>query len=229
MRMGERSPVVYHDDGRPARRLLFESGAALPSLATTGGARIRVAGHARELADANAQLRLAAILAIVLLYLTVAAFYESLLLPLLVLAALPFAAGGGLLALLVTGQSLNVMSMIGLIFLGGVVVNHTVVLIDRAEQLRRAGVDELEAIGRAAADRYRPVMMTTVTAILGMLPLAILGGDGVELRRAVAIVVTGGLVTATAGTLLLIPLLHRAIEPLRARSRTRDISAEAVT
>lgn len=218
-RMGERAPVVHHDDGRPARRLLFDRNAKLPSLATNGSERIRVAGHARELEEAYTQLELAAILAVILLYLTVAAFYESLLLPLLVMLALPFAAGGGLVSLLVTGQSLNVMSMIGLIFLGGVVVNHTVVLIDRAEQLRRAGVEELEAIRRAAADRYRPVMMTTITAILGMLPLALLGGDGVELRRAVAIVVIGGLVTATAGTLLLIPLLHRAIEPLRARSR----------
>lgn len=218
VRMGERAAVVYHDDGRPARRLLFDGDAKLPSLATSGSERIRVAGHARELGEAYSQLRLAAILAVILLYLTVAAFYESLLLPLLVMAALPFAAGGGLLSLLITGQSLNVMSLIGLIFLGGVVVNHTVVLIDRAEHLRGTGVGELEAIQRAAADRYRPVMMTTVTAILGMLPLAILGGDGVELRRAVAIVVIGGLVTATAGTLLLIPLLHRAIEPLRSRS-----------
>jgi len=215
--MGERAPIVYHDEGRPARRLLFDRGARVPSLATSGSERIRVAGHARELEEAYAQLALAAILAVILLYLTVAAFYESLLLPLLVMVALPFAAGGGLAALLVTGQSLNVMSMIGLIFLGGVVVNHTVVLLDRAEQLRRAGVEEMEAIRRAAADRYRPVMMTTFTAILGMLPLALLGGDGVELRRAVAIVVIGGLVTATAGTLLLIPLLHRAIEPLRRR------------
>jgi HAE1 family hydrophobic/amphiphilic exporter-1 len=131
--------------------------------------------------------------------------------------ALPFAAGGGLLALLITGQSLNVMSMIGLIFLGGVVVNHSVVLLDRVEQLRRAGVEEVDAILRAAADRYRPVLMTTITAILGMVPLALAGGDGVELRHGVAIVVIGGLLTATAGTLLLLPLLHRTIEPLRSR------------
>lgn len=218
-RMGERAAIAYHDDGRPARRLLFDRGTQPPIVATTSSERIRVAGHARELGEAYAQLRLAAILAVILLYLTVAAFYESLLLPLLVMVALPFAAGGGLVSLLVTGQSLNVMSIIGLIFLGGVVVNHTVVLLDRAEHLRRDGVDELEAIQRAAADRYRPVMMTTITAILGMLPLALLGGDGVELRRAVAIVVIGGLVTATIGTLLLIPLLHRAIEPWRSRSR----------
>lgn len=227
VRIAERAPVILHDDGRPARRLLLHEP---PAVQPRGTERIRIASHARELADAQAQLRLAAILAVILLYLTVAAFYESLLVPLLVMAALPFAAGGGLLSLLVTGQSLNIMSIIGLIFLGGVVVNHTVVLIDRAEQLRRAGIDELEAIRRAAADRYRPVMMTTVTAILGMLPLALIGGDGVELRRAVAIVVIGGLVTATAGTLLLIPLLHRAIEPLRRRggaTHARLVESEA--
>jgi HAE1 family hydrophobic/amphiphilic exporter-1 len=153
----------------------------------------------------------------VLLYLTVAAFYESLLLPLLVLAALPFAAGGGLAALALTGQSLNLMSLIGLIFLGGVVVNHTVVLLDRAEQLRADGANEDEAVRRAARDRYRPVLMTTGTATLAMLPLAIAGGAGVELRRGIAVVILGGLTTATVGTLVLIPLLHRAVEPLRRR------------
>jgi HAE1 family hydrophobic/amphiphilic exporter-1 len=223
VRMGERSPIVYHDDGRPARRLLFDRDtvvarrAAAMQRSLNGSDRVRLAGHAQELMDASAQLVLAAILAALLLYLAVAAFYESLLLPLLVMLALPFAAGGGLLALLITGQSLNVMSMIGLIFLGGVVVNHSVVLLDRVEQLRRAGVEEVDAILRAAADRYRPVLMTTITAILGMVPLALAGGDGVELRRVVAIVVIGGLLTATAGTLLLLPLLHRTIEPLRSR------------
>jgi HAE1 family hydrophobic/amphiphilic exporter-1 len=137
------------------------------------------------------------------------------------MAALPFAAAGALVALLVTGQSLNVMSLIGLVFLGGVVVNHTVVLLDRAEQLRRTGIDAAEAMRAAAADRYRPVIMTTVTAILGMLPLAILGGPGVELRRAVAIAVTGGLVTATIGTLLIIPLLYVA------RATAKRVAVEA--
>ena len=214
-RIARRTPVAFRDQGRPAHRLAFEGRGAIPALATSGTERIRVTGHARELADAFAQLKLAGVLAIILLYLTVAAFYESLRLPLLVMAALPFAAAGALVALLVTGQSLNVMSLIGLVFLGGVVVNHTVVLLDRAEQLRRAGADAATAMRAAAADRYRPVIMTTVTAILGMLPLAILGGPGVELRRAVAIAVTGGLVTATIGTLLIIPLLYVARAPAR--------------
>jgi HAE1 family hydrophobic/amphiphilic exporter-1 len=216
----DRTPIAYRDEGRPARRLTFEgnAGELTPPQPRAPTERIRLAGHARELRDAFSQMRLAFVLAAILLYLTVAAFYESLLLPLLVIAALPFAAGGALVALLITGQSLNVMSLIGLIFLGGVVVNHTVVLLDRVEQLRAQHVDEDEAVRRAAHDRYRPVMMTTITAILAMLPLALAGGAGVELRRSIAVVVIGGLTSATIGTLVLIPLLHRAVEKLRSRA-----------
>lgn len=225
VQLAPRAPALFRDERRPARRLLFEgadagaANAAVTAAAPRGSETIRLAGHARELRDAFAQMRLALLLASILLYLTIAAFYESLLLPLPVIAALPFAGAGALAALFVTGQSLNIISLLGLIFLGGVVVNHTVVLLDRVEHLRREGVAEDEAIRRAASDRYRPVIMTTLTAVVGMLPLAIFGGPGVELRRSVAVVVIGGLVTATAGTLVLIPLLHRALEPLRRRSR----------
>ena len=221
LQLAQRAPVVYRDERRPARKLVFEGNdvaaaeRAVASVAPQGSERIRVAGHARELRDAFAQMRLALVLAAVLLYLTVAAFYESLLLPLPVIAALPFAAAGAFGALLLTGQTLNIMSLLGLVFLGGVVVNHTIVLLDRAEHLRAVGVPEDEAIRRAAADRYRPVIMTTITAIAGMLPLALFGGPGVELRRSIAVVVIGGLATATAGTLVLIPLLHRALDRFR--------------
>lgn len=211
-RIAERRAVAVRDEGRPAWRLAFRGEATLPPLDAQHTEQIRLAGHARELADAFAQMRIAFLLAAILLYLTIAAFYESLVLPLLVMSALPFAGGGAFVSLLVTGQSLNVMSLIGLIFLGGVVVNHAVVLIDRAEQLRKSGAPPWDAIREAAASRYRPVIMTTLTALLGMLPLAILGGPGVELRRAVAVAVTGGLITATIGTLLVIPLLYRVID-----------------
>ena len=231
--LAPRAPLVRHDQSRPAQRLVFERGTAhddasrvIEDIALARGERVRVAGHARELSDAFAQMRLAFVLVLALLYLTIAAFYESLLLPLLVMAAIPFAAGGAFAALLITGQSLNVMSLIGLIFLGGIVVNHTIVLIDRAEQLRRAGADEEDAIRAAASERYRPVIMTTATAILGMIPLAIVGGDGVELRRAIAIAVTGGLIAATICTLIVIPLLHRAMEPLRRRARRAIVVGE---
>jgi multidrug efflux pump subunit AcrB len=232
LRLTSRAPDLFRDEGRPARRLSFTGGdvnsasRAIASAAPNGSERIRVTGHARELSEAFAQMRLALLLAVLLLYLAVAAFYESLLLPLPVIAALPFAGAGALAALFITGQSLNLMSLLGLIFLGGVVVNHTVVLLDRVERLRAEGIGEDEAIRRGAADRYRPVIMTTITAIVGMLPLALMGGPGVELRRSIAVVVIGGLSTATIGTLVLIPLLHRALEPLRRRSRIpRDAAA----
>jgi Cation/multidrug efflux pump len=218
-----RASALYRDERRPARRLLFEGNdvdaaeRAISSVAPRGSERIRVAGNARELRDAFAQMRLAFLLAAILLYLTVAAFYESFLLPLPVIASLPCAAAGALAALFVTGQSLNIMSLLGLIFLGGVVVNHTVVFLDRVEHLRASNVSEDDAIRRAAAERYRPVIMTTLTAMLAMLPLALFGGAGLELRRSIAVVVLGGLSTATIGTLGVIPLLHRALEPLRRR------------
>jgi HAE1 family hydrophobic/amphiphilic exporter-1 len=233
LRLTTRAPDVFRDERRPAQRLLFEGNnvdaadRAVEEAHVQGSERIRLAGHARELRDAFAQMRLALMLAAFLLYLTVAAFYESFLLPLPVIAALPFAAAGALAALFITGQSLNIMSLLGLIFLGGVVVNHTVVLLDRVEHLRAVGVPEDDAIRRAAADRYRPVIMTTLTAIVGMLPLAMFGGPGVELRRSIAVVVIGGLSTATLGTLVLIPLLHRALEPLRRRSRVARVAVAA--
>jgi HAE1 family hydrophobic/amphiphilic exporter-1 len=233
LRLTTRAPDVFRDERRPAQRLLFEGSdvdaadRAIEDVHVQGSERIRLAGHARELRDAFAQMRLALMLAAFLLYLTVAAFYESFLLPLPVIAALPFAAAGALAALFLTGQSLNIMSLLGLIFLGGVVVNHTVVLLDRVEHLRAVGVPEDDAIRRAAADRYRPVIMTTLTAIVGMLPLAMFGGPGVELRRSIAVVVIGGLSTATLGTLVLIPLLHRALEPLRRRSRVARVAVAA--
>jgi HAE1 family hydrophobic/amphiphilic exporter-1 len=213
---GSAARIVDHDDGRPARHLVFRrSAAGWPAVPLGAREHLRFAGHAAELQAANRELLLAAVLAAILLYLTVAAFYESLLLPFIVMLAIPFAAAGAIGGLLLFAQSLNIMSMIGLLFLSGIVVNHSVIFLDRVEMLRRAGVAEDEALRRAVTDRFRPVIMTTLTALLGMLPLALLGGDGVELRRPIAIVIIAGLITATCGTLLLLPLLHRAAERWR--------------
>jgi HAE1 family hydrophobic/amphiphilic exporter-1 len=231
-----REPATLRDQGRPARRLLFEGSseaqrvttAAIDRLHLRAGEQLRLVGQALEMREAFSQMAIAFALSAILLYLTIAAFYESFALPLLVMAAIPIAIAGGLSALLLTGQTLNVMSLVGILFLGGIVVNHTIVLVDRIEQERRRGTDETDAIRLAAADRYRPIMMTTLTAILGMLPLAVVGGDGVELRRAVATTVIGGLLTATAASLLLVPLLHRMIEPYRRpRRRLQHRAAEA--
>jgi len=221
---GIRPPVLDRQDGRPAARRVFDSSgdaaasesALAQAVDATGraaaaGEEIALAGQALELRRALGQLRLALVLSLVLVFLVVAALYESLRLPLVVMSTVPVALGGALGLLLVAGESLNVLSFLGLILLAGIVVNNAIVLVHRIEQHRRAGQDTATAIRRAASERYRPIVMTTITTLAGMLPLALLGGAGVELRRSLALAVMGGTATAAFASLLLVPVLYRAL------------------
>jgi len=151
------------------------------------------------------------ILALVLVFLTVAALYESLTVPLVVMTTVPVAAAGALGVLWLSGQSLNVMSFLGLILLAGIVVNNAIVLVHRIEQLHGAGSAPLAAIREAAAERYRPILMTTLTTLLGMIPLAALGGEGIELRRALAVAVSGGLLSSLFAALVVVPVLYQVL------------------
>ncbi len=219
-----RPPPLERRDGRPALRL--ELVGVSGRSATLGPARleeilatvplalderVRLVGQVHELRRSFGQLRLALALALVLVFLTVAALYESLTLPLVVMTTVPVAAAGALGTLMLSGQSLNVMSFLGIILLAGIVVNNAIVLVHRIEQLGAAGRRALDAVREAAGERYRPILMTTLTTLLGMAPLAALGGQGVELRRALAVAVAGGLVTALFATLFVVPVLHRAL------------------
>ena len=210
---GARPAVLERQDGRPAVRLAFDgstdTGALLAGLAQGADEELAPGGEALELRRAFGQLRLALLLSVVLVFLTVAALYESFKIPLVVMTTVPVALGGALGLLLLTGQSLDVLSFLGLILLAGIVVNNAIVLVHRIEEHRRAGEPMDSAIRLAAAERYRPILMTTLTTLAGMLPLALLGGEGVELRRSLAIAVMGGMVTSTFASLLLVPVLHR--------------------
>ncbi len=222
---GMRPPVLERLDGRPAARRVFDTvhgdpEAALFSLTsaqTSGekaaGEEVTLGGQALELRRAFGQLRLALGLSLVLVFLTVAALYESFRIPLVVMTTVPVALAGALGLLLITGQSLNILSFLGLILLAGIVVNNAIVLVHRIEEHRRAGATIESAIRRAAAERYRPILMTTVCTVAGMLPLAVLGGAGVELRRSLALAVMGGTLTSVFASLLLVPVLHRALSP----------------
>ena len=214
-------PPLERRDGRPAMRLEIVDGSQalgparleqiLATVPLAVDERIRLVGQVHELRRSFGQLRLALALALVLVFLTVAALYESLTLPLVVMTTVPVAAAGALGALLVSGQSLNVMSFLGIILLSGIVVNNAIVLVHRIEQRHAMGRGALAAIREAASERYRPILMTTLTTLLGMVPLAALGGQGVELRGALAVAVSGGLVTSLFATLFVVPVLHRAL------------------
>ncbi|HCB08219.1 MAG TPA: acriflavin resistance protein, partial [Alteromonas sp.] len=153
-------------------------------------------------------LMLALALAIFMVYLVMASQFESLGHPLLILFAIPMAVAGAIYGLLLTNTNVSVVVFIGLIMLCGIVVNNAIVLIDRINQLREQGQDKHSAIIDAANSRLRPIIMTTLTTILGLLPMAIGFGEGAEVRTPMAITVIFGLLFSTLLTLILLPVIY---------------------
>jgi HAE1 family hydrophobic/amphiphilic exporter-1 len=175
------------------------------------GIAAELAGQQAEMATSFNSLRFALLLAVFLVYLVMAATFESFVHPLVVLFTIPLAIVGVVIGLLVTGTDISVMVLIGVILLIGVVVNNAIVLIDCVNRLRRAGVDKLEAVVRAGHIRLRPILMSTLTAVLGLIPMAISWGEGSELRAPLAITVFWGLSVATLLTLVVLPAAYLVV------------------
>jgi hydrophobic/amphiphilic exporter-1 (mainly G- bacteria), HAE1 family len=137
-----------------------------------------------------------------------AAQFESLIHPFIIIFAVPLALIGVVFTLFVTGQSFNIMSLIGIVVLVGIVVNDAIIKVDFINQGRKAGLSLRNAIEEAGKKRLRPILMTTVTTVLALLPMAFGLGEGAELRRPLAIAVIGGLIAATFLTLIIVPVLY---------------------
>jgi HAE1 family hydrophobic/amphiphilic exporter-1 len=167
-----------------------------------------VAGQSEEMNASFSSLKFALALAVFLVYLVMASQFESLLHPLLILFTVPLACAGSIYGLYITGTNISVVVFIGLIMLAGIVVNNAIVLIDRINQLREAGVEKAAAIIESAQSRLRPILMTTLTTSLGLLPMAIGMGEGSEIRTPMAITVIFGLLFATILTLYFIPVIY---------------------
>jgi HAE1 family hydrophobic/amphiphilic exporter-1 len=172
------------------------------------GVTAELGGQNAEMAVSFRSLRFAMMLAIFLVYLVMAATFESFIHPLIVLFAVPLGIIGVVMGLLITGTHISVMVLIGVILLVGVVVNNAIVLIDAVNRLRRAGLEKTEAVIRAGHIRLRPILMTTLTSVLGLLPMAISWGEGAELRAPLAITVLFGLSVCTLLTLIVIPAIY---------------------
>ncbi|KPL13938.1 MAG: hypothetical protein AMS26_12560, partial [Bacteroides sp. SM23_62] len=170
--------------------------------------RVRIGGQQREMATSFDSMKLAIALAIFLVYLVMASQFESLVQPFIIMFTIPFALIGVILTLLVTGIPISVVVLIGMIMLAGIVVNNAIVLIDYINQLRKRGLAKREAIKQAGQVRLRPILMTTITTVLGLLPMALGFGEGAELRIPMAITVIGGLLTGTLLTLVVIPTVY---------------------
>jgi HAE1 family hydrophobic/amphiphilic exporter-1 len=168
----------------------------------------RVTGQSEEMENSFTSLKFALALAIFLVYLVMASQFESLLHPLLILFTVPLACAGSIYGLYITSSNISVVVFIGLIMLAGIVVNNAIVLIDRINQLRAEGLQKAEAIMASAQSRLRPILMTTLTTSLGLLPMAIGLGEGSEIRAPMAITVIFGLSFATLLTLFFIPVIY---------------------
>ena len=175
------------------------------------GYDLTVAGSLDEQRKAFGELGWSLLLSVLLVYMVLACQYESLRGPLVVILSVPVAATGVLLTLWLTHTTLNVQSYIGCIMLGGIVVNNAILLVDQTGQLRLAGAPMTEAVSEAGRRRLRPILMTTATTILGLLPLAFGIGEGAEVQAPLARAVIGGLTASTLITLVLIPVVYSLI------------------
>jgi HAE1 family hydrophobic/amphiphilic exporter-1 len=179
------------------------------------GIGVDITGQKEEMEVSFRSLRLALALAVFMVYLVMASQFESLLHPFVVLFTIPLAAIGAILSLYLSGSVINVVVLIGLIVLAGIVVNNGIVLIDLINRLRGEGQIREAAVLAAGRTRLRPIVMTTLTTALGLLPLALGLGEGAEIRAPMAITVIGGLVMSTLLTLVVLPVVYTLLDRRR--------------
>jgi HAE1 family hydrophobic/amphiphilic exporter-1 len=194
------------------------SGAALGDIVAQGkavldrmelppGVNVQVAGTYEDQQESFSDLGVLALLIIALVFIVMAAQFESLTYPFIIMFSVPFAVSGVLMALFLTGTTLSVMSLLGAIMLIGIVVKNGIVLIDYTTLCRERGLAIINSVITAGKSRLRPVLMTTMTTILGMIPMAVSTGQGAEMWRPMGIAVIGGLTISTVLTLILVPVL----------------------
>ncbi|WP_053956615.1 efflux RND transporter permease subunit [Inediibacterium massiliense] len=185
------------------------------------GYRYNFTGQQQDMIEAFSSLVKALILSIILVYMILASQFESLLHPFTVMLSVPFALSGGFIGLFLTHRALSVPAFIGIIMLAGIVVNNAIVLVDYINQLRQTGVARTEAIQKAASTRFRPILMTTLTTVLGLLPLALGIGEGASTQAPMATVVVGGLSLSTVLTLSFIPVVYTIFDDLSSKIKSK--------
>jgi HAE1 family hydrophobic/amphiphilic exporter-1 len=193
---------------------------AIDDLDVAPGVEVTMGGVAADQRDAFADLGLALVIAIAIVYLIMVATFGSLIQPLILLVSVPFAATGAILGLLLTGTALGVPAMIGLLMLIGIVVTNAIVLIDLINQYRARGRSLGESVTEGARKRLRPIVMTAAATICALLPMAFgLTGGGVFISKPLAVVVIGGLLSSTLLTLVLVPVLYALVDRAAGRFR----------
>jgi HAE1 family hydrophobic/amphiphilic exporter-1 len=203
----------------PAARAAVEQ--VLGAIDLTPGLIARLAGEEEERVRTFNQLGWAAAMALLLVFMVLAGTFESLIHPVTVVVSVPLALIGVALVLWPMGRPIGVMEMLGMIVLAGVAVNDAILLVDTARRLMDQGIDRATALARAAGIRLRPILMTTATTVLALLPLALGTGEGARLRSPLALTIIGGIVASTISCLLVIPCLYMILDRLRPARKRR--------
>ena len=178
------------------------------------GASYKLQGEAEKMQETVQAFVVAILTAIVLIYLILAALYESFLQPLIIMITLPLSFSGAFIALFVTNETFSMFSMLGLMLLMGMVGKNATLLIDVANEKRKEGMDIIEALITAGELRLRPILMTTIAMVFGMLPLAIANGAGEAMKNPIGIAMIGGLIISMLLSLLIVPVFYRFLAPL---------------
>jgi HAE1 family hydrophobic/amphiphilic exporter-1 len=200
--------LAYGDLGAAAR----EANSIVSKIPMPAGVSAIVSGQSEEMQSSFESMQFALALAVFLVYLVMASQFESLIHPFVILFTIPLALVGAVLALFITGTTINIVAFIGVIMLAGIVVNNAIVLVDLINQLREQGKERFEAILEAGSARLRPILMTSLTTTLGLLPMAMGFGEGSEVRTPMAITVIGGLTVSTLLTLVVIPVVYSLMD-----------------
>lgn len=195
---------------------------ALNSYEAPKGIEYSISGENENIMDSMKQLVEMLLLGVMLVYMIMVAQFQSLKSPFIIMFTIPLAFTGGMLGLLVTGFEISVISMLGFVMLCGIIVNNGIVLVDYINQLRLDGMERRKAIAEAGATRMRPIFMTSVTTILGLIVMALGVGNGAEMMQPIAIVCIGGLIYATVLTLFVIPCLYDLMNKKELKKLSRE-------
>jgi len=213
------------DGTAPLGQISTEIQQRAASLELPPGVTISYAGDVQNMQDMFRDMMIAITFAGLFIYMIMVALFESYAHPFTIMFSIPVALVGGLGALALTGQTLNMFSMIGVLLAMGLVTKNAILLVDRTNEQRAKGLPVREALLEAGPTRLRPIIMTTLTMVLGMAPLALALGAGSEIRQSMATVVIGALVSSTVLTLILIPVVYSYMEGLRARLSRKKVPA----
>ncbi|MGQ9621500.1 MAG: efflux RND transporter permease subunit, partial [Bacteroidales bacterium] len=212
----------------PFDHVIKQAGEVIKNIPVPPDYRLEFTGEELKRKESMSSLTFALILSLVLVFMVLAAQFESLIQPFVIMLTIPLAGAGTILTFLLLGKPLNMMAYIGIIMLGGIAVNNAIILVDRINQIREAGMNRRDAIITAGTQRIRPIIMTSLTTILALLPLTIGIGESASLRSPMALAVIGGLFTSTILTLAVIPCAYWIADTVSAYITGKNESVKTV-